>query len=112
MVQTIALRGVVSCVRADFAAPILANSVVVRARSVTSACGVSCTTNCNTGPDVTVFGSSAGVSFFDLRVHPLASTYSEISIPNSSLIRTVLACRSGYDRSRDHVEVDFIGLCP
>jgi hypothetical protein len=59
-----------------------------------------------------VFGSTDGTTFFDLRVHPLTNELADITIPTSQMIRAVLACRSSADRSRDHLDVDFVGLCP
>jgi len=93
------------------------STLVVRARSVASACGNACAAGdagCGTGdvfgvfqktsPDPTWIATVAITS--DFADHPLTLP------PSVGASPSLVVCRSSASPERDDVEVDFVGACP
>ena len=106
-------RAVVSCVRADFSELTPVSSVVARVRAVEMSCGSVCGAGlCGQGHTALVFGAPDFASFRLLGSLSTDTAFSDYLVPASASLRTVLVCRESHSAYRDHVEVDFIGLCP
>jgi hypothetical protein len=106
---------VTACIGADFGSVANLDPVIVRAKSVASACGTACSTECNTGDEMHVFYGSARGSYQFAKTIALAPTFNDYPITLGLVTRYVLVCRGGSGAHRDDVAVDSIlrpAACP
>jgi hypothetical protein len=100
---------VTSCIGADFGAAIILDPVVIRMRSVASACGTGCSgTFCGTGRTALVFyGQERGVYEFAQDI-PITPTFRDYLVTLRLAARYLLVCRTGGGAFREDVSVDSI----
>jgi hypothetical protein len=100
---------VTSCIGADFGASVTLDPLLLRMRSVASACGTACGgTNCGTGHTALVFfGQQRGIYEFAAEI-PITPNFRDYSVTLGLAARYVLICRTGAGAFRDDVTVDSI----